>query len=572
MSALPAIHIWLQKNLIDNIAILSGDKNLLIGVVFLLILTHLLKVGESISMIFTNYISTIINTDLTYEMKNSIGERCIKLPLYFFDDSVLYDRIKMAIQSLSYNVAGLLQDVTDLLKNLISMTSIIVILVYAHWTLPLILMLSGIPGIVLLIIFKNKRYKQTVETTSLFRKMEYTFRLLTTKDAAKEIRVFQLGPFFLERWKNLHYELRKVDLKQVVAEGKVSAISQVLLSVATLSIALVLVSYVEVGELTVGDYVALSGAVLTLQGQFMSIAQSVAEIFEKTLYINNIKVFLSEDILQSSNTISTLEDDFSKIQVNEISFTYANQEKKVLDGLSFEINRGDKVAIVGENGSGKTTLVNCLLGLYKVQTGNILFDDIDINCIDEQSLRNSVTAVFQDYMKYQYSLRDNIAMGKVSDIHNDDKILKSLEMAGLGKFLNTMKCGLDSPLGSEFSMGRGLSGGQWQRIAIARALMRDSEIVILDEPTASLDPQSELDIFNRFHELSKGRTTITISHRLGPAQFADQILVLKKGKLIEKGTHNELMELQGEYYNMFTSQAHWYQESSKERMVEIIGQ
>lgn len=175
--------------------------------------------------------------------------------------------------------------------------------------------------------------------------------------------------------------------------------------------------------------------------------------------------------------------------------------------------------------------------------------------------------MFQDYMKYQYPLRDNVAMGNISDISNDNKIIKSLDMAGLSHFLTTMKAGLDSPLGLEFN------GGQWQRIAIARALMREAEIIILDEPTASLDPHLELDIFNRFHELSKGKTRITISHRLGPLKFADQILVLSKGRLIEKGNHEQLMGLKGEYYKMFTSQAHWYQNKNnfEARDVEYSG-
>ncbi|MCJ7841922.1 ABC transporter ATP-binding protein/permease [Lederbergia sp. NSJ-179] len=570
-SVFPAIHIWLQKTIIDSITILGGDKRLLISVVLLLALTHILKIGETIGMVFSNYVNSVVNTDLTFRTKRLVGEKCINLSLDYFDNSILYDRIKMAVQSLTYNVANLLQDIIDLIKNIISITSVIIILVYAHWTLPIILITAGFPGIILLIFLKNRRYKETVENTSLARKMEYTFRLLSRKDAAKEIRIFQLGTFLLERWEKIHYKLRKVNLSHTVYEGKVSVSSHIILSLATLVIAVILVWQVDSGVLTVGDYVALSGAALTIQTQFGTIAQSVAGIFEKTLYINNVKSFLSEDIPHSLNVNSSAKINFSKIHIKNISFSYENQEKKVLDNVSFEINRGDSIAIVGENGSGKTTLVNCLLALYKVKTGSILFDDTDINTIDESYLRKQLTAVFQDYMQYQYPLRDNVAMGNISDIDNDNKIMKCLEMAGLDQFVTTMKDGLDSPLGSEFNRGQELSGGQWQRIAIARALMREAEIVILDEPTASLDPQSELDIFNRFHELSKGKTTVTISHCLGPAQLADQILVLSKGRLIEQGTHQQLMDIKGKYYKMFTSQAHWYQNSFAEGDVEYSG-
>ncbi|MBH5318385.1 ATP-binding cassette domain-containing protein [Paenibacillus sp. GSMTC-2017] len=245
------------------------------------------------------------------------------------------------------------------------------------------------------------------------------------------------------------------------------------------------------------------------------------------------------------------------ILINNLSFTYATHTSPQLKGISFMIKPGEKIAIVGENGAGKSTLVKCLLGLYMPDNGSIKFDGVDIRTIDPKSLREHVSAVFQDFESYNLTVRENIAMGH-GKIDDDAYVEVAAAKAGVGELIKNLPNGLDTELGAMFHQGHELSGGQWQKIALSRAFMRDAQIVILDEPTAALDPRAEAEIYDNFAKLYEGKTTIMISHRLSSCRFADKIIVLHNGEIIEVGSHEELLHLEGSYADMFNTQAKRY--------------
>ncbi|HHP1091135.1 ABC transporter ATP-binding protein [Bacillus thuringiensis] len=335
---------------------------------------------------------------------------------------------------------------------------------------------------------------------------------------------------------------------------------------------MLLVFQIKQGKLTVGDYVALMSAIITIQSTLGSIGMNVGKIFEINLYVKNLFEFLQlkNPLQNKEKTLSFPESDFSKIEVKNLSFNYPNQNQTTLKNINFTIKRGERIAIVGENGAGKTTLTNCLLGLYIPSNGGIYFDNININNIKISSLRKNISAVFQDFVKYHYTIRENVGFGNLEDLHNNEKIYSGLHQVNLDSLINKFPLGIDAILGKEFKNGQDLSGGQWQRIAIARAFLSEAEILILDEPTSAIDPKAELEIFNCFQNLAQGKTAFMISHRLGPARLADKILVLKEGILVEQGTHEDLMKLNGEYTRMYNAQANMYKENEEDENANLV--
>nr|WP_225445708.1 ABC transporter ATP-binding protein [Paenibacillus arenosi] len=246
------------------------------------------------------------------------------------------------------------------------------------------------------------------------------------------------------------------------------------------------------------------------------------------------------------------------IQAQEITFQYPNSTQSILKDISLQIKPGQRVAIVGHNGAGKSTLVKCLIGLYTPQEGTVMYDGVPIIELDPTTYRQRITAVFQDYMQYQLSVRENIGFGQLNHIDNEEELIEAARKSGLGGWVLEQSQGVDTPLGVMFEGGQELSQGQWQKIALSRAFFRDAEIVVLDEPTASMDPMAEAELFRLFSSLTANKISLMVSHRLGSCKHADLILVLDQGRVIEQGNHRELMQMGGLYATMFHAQAELY--------------
>jgi len=249
-----------------------------------------------------------------------------------------------------------------------------------------------------------------------------------------------------------------------------------------------------------------------------------------------------------------------EISLKNISFYYPKTNVKVLDNINLKINKGENISIVGHNGSGKTTLVKCILGLYDVSDGEIRVNEKNIKDINKITYFERVAAIFQDFYKYKFSLRENLGFGNLKKLNDDQELYNALQKVGLYEKVKNYQFNLDTYLTREIPDGRELSGGEWQKLAIARGFLKDSDLIILDEPTAALDPLSEMKIFELFNKLSENKTTITISHRLGPTKYSDRIIVMDNGNIVEEGNYDELMNKRGVYYEMYLSQAKWYEE------------
>jgi ABC-type multidrug transport system fused ATPase/permease subunit len=318
-----------------------------------------------------------------------------------------------------------------------------------------------------------------------------------------------------------------------------------------------IISLIKKSSLTIGGYVTLIQAIQQIQSYLNTATFNATNIMQQSLYLNDYFEFMNftEDkvdlsTVENKNFPNSLSREISFKQVN---FSY-NNSKKVIDNITLNINAGEKVAIVGENGSGKTTLIKCLLGLYEISSGDILFDGVSIKSINKKDLTENVTALFQDFQKYSYTVKENIAFGNINSMDNMELISKNAKLTGADIIINKLDQGYNTYLNRDLYNGEDLSGGQWQKIALSRAMIRNSQIIILDEPTSALDPFSENKIYEQFNSLTSDKTVIYISHRMSTTRFADRILVLKDGKIIEDGSFEKLMSKQGEFFQMYQIQ------------------
>ncbi|PWV95966.1 ATP-binding cassette subfamily B protein [Paenibacillus cellulosilyticus] len=572
-SIFPLLQVWLNKTAIDRISELTGNSLILNQVLFIVAALYLCNVAVVVVGSITNYFYTILKEDVGYQLKVEIARKALSIPFSGFEDSKLYDRMQLAQSAVAKNILDAIKSVMQAVSLTITLLGMIGILFVAHWSLPIVLLGSALPGILLLLIVKKRRVQLAVTTTPQGREMEYTYKLMLARETAKEIRLYHLGETLLSRWEQIFNQVRKLFLKQTVRESLSETIGVMMLSLASGGVAIVLVYQIAGGHLTIGDYVALSTSIITLQAALGNFGQHISDIFVIGLHVTHYYDFIDENHNQSHAEENLLVDikECDQIFVKNLNYYYNGNDMAVLENISFNVRNGEKIAIVGENGAGKSTLVNCLLGLYPVPEKTIYYGNTDLQRIDKMELWSQVSAVFQDFVKYQYSLRDNVGFGWINRLDDDELIMKALKSSGMGLLNERLVNGLESTLGRLFQDGQELSGGQWQRIAIARAFMRPASLLLFDEPTAALDPNAEMDIFRRFLELSKDKTAIMVSHRLGPARLADRILVLKSGRIVEQGTHQELMELSGEYASMFNSQAAWYQDNVDYSVIREVG-
>lgn len=418
--------------------------------------------------------------------------------------------------------------------------------------------LSVIPIIINQFKFTGRQFWLSYNQTPIARETQYINFLLTNKDSAKEIRVLGLRDFLLNRWANLYFKTGKEVLNLSKRNLKIASLLDAVSHMFIFGSYLIIIYSTINKTLKIGEFVTSTQAVQGLQGSILQVGFNLSSIYSDSLYLKDLFNFLDLSFANENEDKDNINNIRNSIRFENVSFSYPNTHQAVLKNVNFEIKKGETIAIVGENGSGKSTLVKCLMGLYEPDKGEILFDDIPLSKINKCSLWENLSVVFQDFIKYNFTIKDNITFGNVKERNNSIKLKDAAKKCGLNGYIDQLEDGYNSFLGKYLKEGVDFSGGQWQRLAIARAIFKDSEILILDEPTASVDPNTELQIFEKFKELSVDKTTIIISHRLATTTFADRILVLKNGEIEEVGTYRELMHRKGHFYKMYNSQSKWY--------------
>ena len=491
-------------------------------------------------------------------------EKSAALDIAFFETPRFYDHLHQAVNHRWY-VHHVANQSLSLLRQGISLVAMLGLLSVLHPVAMAVLLSTALPSLLMQGRFARRRSEYFDQMVRNSRVQEYVHDLLTSRQSAAEVRVFGLARHLVGRFLRLariqvntfwHRERRILGVDVCL-----SAMSLV----GTAAIWAFAVIQAVGSRISVGDLALVFTASMQCRNQLEGLVNSIGQVFEGALMASRYFRFIDLDPQSVAGTLAPGQSDrpvpkpFARgLELRDVGFTYPGSDRVVLDGLSFTIPVGAKVAIVGENGAGKTTIVKLLSRLYDPTAGAVLLDGTDLRDYDLNEVRGAVSVVFQDYVRYEFSVADNIGFGDIPAVDDRKRIEATARRTGAHDTVATLPQGYDTMLGKTYDEGVDLSGGEWQFLAIARALMSNAEILILDEPTAALDALKEQELYERFAALTEGRTVVFISHRFSTVRMADRIVVLEKGLVIESGSHEELVALGGKYAHMYTTQAARY--------------
>ena len=504
------------------------------------------------------------------EVKVRIMEKAQNLDLASFDMPSFYEKLENANREAGNRPISILNASLSIVSTVISFISYIILLSSAMPLATVCIIAVSLPSAIINFIYKNKQFNYVRFRSKERRQMNYCSNTLVNKDLAKEIRIFGLSDIFINKFKEVFSRYYKGLQKLILTENAWHVIIHVISSSVNFIFYLIFAWRVFCGEYKIGDYSLYTGSIIQISSSISSLISTSATIYEGTLFIDNLISFLNEKktLVSTKERPEKLEKGVGHtIEFKNVSFSYPGTDRKVLKNIDLTIHPGESIVLVGLNGAGKTTLIKLLTRLYDPTEGVILLDGKDIREYDVSDLYKLFGIIFQDFGKYAFPLAENIRFGDITrdpaDKETETDVKKAAIQANADEFISKLPDGYNTPLTRIFDEnGIELSIGQWQKVCIARAFFSGSDILILDEPTASLDPMAEQEIFNQFDNLRKGKTTIFVSHRLSSATTADKIIVLEYGEKIEEGSHHSLMMQKGRYYELFSTQAKRYVESS----------
>lgn len=560
---LPLVGLYLNKLLIDAVAkgVTATDREVAFKHILLLIsFVGILALVRAISQSISGMVSTLQGQIVSDHVDDILHSKAIEMDLEYYENSDYYDILRRAQQESSKRCLQLLNRLLQIGQSIISLSAMGGLLAIFNWKLTALMFVAVIPRVFVRLNFTKVVYRWQRQRTSTRRRANYYSRIITDDRHAKEIRLFNLGSLFKRRFfdfrRQLRHEQFNISLRQSFAD-----LATQLLSTGVMLASYGFIAYRAIqGSITLGDLVMYNQAFQRGYSALWGIFSSLSGLYEDNLFLSNFYEFLhlKPKVIEPSHPQPIPQPMRQGFAFEGVSFQYANSSRTALKAIDFTVRPGEVVALVGENGSGKTTLIKLLCRLYDPTAGKITLDGINLNEFATEDLRRQIGVIFQDYMKYHLTARENIWFGNIDCPPDDDKIVQAACYSGADEAIAQLPQGYDSILGKQFEQGEELSIGQWQKVAIARAFLRDSQIIVLDEPTSALDPKAEYEVFQQFRQLLQGQSAILISHRLSTVKMADRIYVLEKGKMVENGTHEELMQLGGTYAHLFEIQAQHY--------------
>ena len=502
---------------------------------------------------------SLLRAQLGQRVNVMILEKALTLELAHFEDSEFYDKLTRARREASSRPLSLVTRTFGLIQNAISLVSYGTLLFqFSPWAVA-ILLLAGLPSFIAETKFSGDAFRLFRWRSPETRMQLYLETVLAREDHAKEVKLYGLGPLLLQRYRDIFHNLYSAD-RDLTVRRESWGFGLGLLGTITLYGAYAWIAATTVvGRITLGQMTMY--LMLFRQGQsaVSAMLSAIGGMYEDNLYLSTLYEYLETAVPAASGVeqVGARPDD--GIRFEQVNFTYPGASEPALRDIDLHIRPGESLALVGQNGSGKTTLIKLLTRLYMPDSGRILLDGTDLREWDERVLLQRIGVIFQDFARYQMRVGENVGAGDVTHFEDEARWREASDKGMASEFIDTLPGGFQTPLGKWFNDGRELSGGQWQKIALARAFMRsNADILVLDEPTAAMDAEAEATIFEHFRDLAGGRIAILISHRFSTVRMADQIIVIQDGRIIEHGSHEQLMALDGHYAHLFSLQAKGY--------------
>jgi ATP-binding cassette subfamily B protein len=559
-SLLPMALLWVTKLIIDIIVhVVSTHQPVPVRLWELVAIEFGLAVLASVLSRTVDYLDSLLADNYMRHVSIRVMKHAAELDLIAYEDPVFYDRLERARVQATDRL-GMIQSMGRLVQQVVTTVSLSVsIVVFSPWLL-LLLIAGVVPAFLGESHFAFLSYAKNFRQTPIRRQLDYLRVLGGSKEAAKELKLFGLKDFLTERFSRLSDQIYSED----VALARRRLVAGALLSIvgaAGYYGAYVLVIWRTVnGALTIGTLTFLAGAIMQASSNIQQIFSTVSSIADQALFLTDLIAFLQMQptIRSKPHALPAPRPIRQGFEFRDVSFRYPGGSHLILNHFNFSLEPGERVALIGENGQGKTTIVKLLTRLYDPLEGQVLLDGIDLREYNLESLYQEIGVIFQDFMRYEMKASENIAVGRIEEINNLPLVQSSAEKSLADEVIGRLPHGYGQMLGRRFEGGVDLSGGEWQKVALARAYLREAQVLILDEPTAALDARSEFEVFQRFAELTTGKMALFISHRFSTVRMADRIVVIEDGRVAEDGKHDELTHLGGRYAEMFEMQAASY--------------
>ena len=560
---IPAATAWVSKLVFDEVgeAVTSGVDTVDIRAIIALMLAFLGITAVGFLLRNAQAATRSILGDLFTNRTNlMLLDKSESLDISYFENAAFYDRLENAQREARDGPMQIVSESFGIVQNSITLLSMIGLLLRFEWWVFLVVLITTLPALVVEIRYSRERFRLQTWRSPTVRRLAYFRWLITNDDYIKELRIFDLGRYLINLYRRTFDRFFRENTSLTLRSNAAGFALQALGVAGSAAILGFITFQAMLRRITLGDLALYFQAYQQTVNSTTQLLQGVTSIYERGLFVNNFFEFLEfEPLIPAESGGVQVPDPIKEgVVFEDVHFTYPGTDTPVLRGVSFRISPGESAAFVGSNGAGKTTVIKLMCRFYEPNSGTIRIDGIDIREFDTASLRRQIGVIFQDYGRYQETAYTNVGYGSIEDLGDKERVREASRKSGAQRVIEDLPDGYQTQLGRWFRDGVNISIGEWQKIALARGFMREAQLLILDEPTSSLDVQSEHEVFERFRDLTADKMAILISHRFTTVRMADNIIVIDDGKIIEQGTHEALLELGGRYSVLFNMQAEAY--------------